>query len=124
MVLYVFFLAGWMQSMSEAYSQTMCRTWTQIATTGAVTSLRQYSLWAVGKNRYGYRKCGSDVYSPLDNTKKHMEPAEKRMAFVQDRLATNGLARWPNMLVEATDGGEGGGQHLWKLPSWSSLSVW
>ena len=110
--------------MSEAYSQTMCRTWTQIATTGAATSLRQYSLWAVGKNRYGYRKCGSDVYSPLDNTKKHMESAEKRMAFVQDRLATNGLARWPNMLVEATDGGEGGGQQLWKLPSWLSLSVW
>ena len=28
------------------------------------------------------------------------------------------------MLVEATDGGEGGGQQLWKLPSWFSLSVW
>ena len=42
MVLYVFFLAGWMQSVSEAYSQTMCRTWTQIATTGAATSLRQF----------------------------------------------------------------------------------
>ena len=64
------------------------------------------------------------IYSPLDNTKKHMESAEKRMAFVQDRLATNGLARWPKMLVEATDGGEGGGQQLWKLPSWLSLSVW
>ena len=48
-----FFLAGWMQSMSEAYSQTMCRTWTQIATTGAVTSLRRYSLWVFGKKRYG-----------------------------------------------------------------------
>ena len=103
--------------MSEAYSQTMCRTWTQIATTGAVTSLRRYSLWVFGKNRYGYCKCGSDVFSRLDTTKKHMESAEKRMVLAQDRFATNGLVRWQNMLVEATDGGEGGGQQLWKLPS-------
>ena len=44
------------------------------------------------------------IYSPLDNTKKHMESAEKRMAFVQDRLATNGLARWPK------DAGGGNGR--------------
>ena len=113
-----FFLAGWMQSMSEAYSQTMCRTWTQIATTGAVTSF--------GEKRYGYRKCGSDIFTFLENTKKHMESAEKRMVFAQDRFATNGLVRWQNMLVEATDGGEGeeGGQQLWKLPSWFSRSIW
>ena len=89
--------------MSEAYSQTMCRTWTQIATTGAVTSLRRYSLWAFGKNRHGYCKCGSDT------TKKHMESAEKRMVFAQDRFATNGLVRWQKMLVEATNGGAAGG---------------
>ena len=85
--------------MSEAYSQTMCRTWTQIATTGAVTSF--------GEKRYGYRKCGSDIFTFLENTKKHMGSAEKRMVFAQDRFATNGLVRWQNMLVEATDGGEG-----------------
>ena len=57
--------------------------------------------------RYGYRKCGSDIFTFLENTKKHMESAEKRMVLAQDRFATNGLVRWQNMLVEATDGGEG-----------------
>ena len=65
-------------------------------------------LVGVRADRYGYCKCGSDVFSLLDNTNKHMESTEKRMAFVQDRFATNGLVRWPKMRVEATDGGRGG----------------
>ena len=81
-------------------------------------------LVGVRADRYGYCKSGSDVFSLLDITKKHMESAETQVCFAHDRFATNGLVRWPKMLVEATDGGEGGGQQLWKLPSWLSLSVW
>ena len=63
----------------------------------------------VRENRYGHCKSGSDVFSLLGITKKYMESAEKRMAFLQNRFAANGLVRWPKMLVEATSGGRGRG---------------
>ena len=119
MLLYVFFLAGWMQPMSEAYSQTMCRTWTQIATTGAVTSIGEKKVW-LPQMRVGY------LYLFGEHEEAH--GVSRKADGFRSRSVRH---QWSGSLAKYAGGGNGrgrgggrGGQQLWKLPSWLSRSIW